>query len=150
MPTGRLPGDLTLRPVRRLAGDAPEGVPLTHAVAAAKRADPAITNPDVLAEHLRALPRAFRLLAAIDGDGIVRATAGFGTFGTTASVIFVNTDPAWRRRGIGQAMTATALRTAMRFGARQAGLDASDTGQSIYGRLGFDVATSLTRFRRIG
>jgi hypothetical protein len=105
VPTVRLRSQLTLRPVRRLAGDAPAGVSLTEAVAAATRADPAITDPEGLAHHLLALPRAFRLLAAVDGDDVVRATAGSGTFGTTASVIFVNTDPDWRRRGIGQAMT---------------------------------------------
>ena len=148
VPSVSLPGELTLRPVRRLAEDAHNGVPLTQAIAAAGRADPGITDPDALADHLRALPAAFGLFAAVDGAGVVRATSGSGTFGTTASVIFVNTDPDWRGRGIARAMTATALRAAEQSGARHAGLDASDAAVPIYLRLGFQAATPLRRFRR--
>jgi GNAT superfamily N-acetyltransferase len=150
VPAVPLPGELTLRPVRRLADDAPDGVPLTRAVAAARRADPGITDPQALADHLRGLPPAFRLSAALDRAGVVRATSGSGAFGTTASVIFVNTDPDWRRRGIAQAMTATALRAAEQAGAHHAGLDASDAGMPLYLRLGFQAATPVTRFRRPG
>ncbi len=142
-----LPCGLTLRPVRRLADDTPRGVPLAQAVAAASRADPGITNPRALADHLRSLPRAFGLWAAVDEAGVVRATSGSGAFEATASVIFVNTDPDWRRRGIARAMTATALRAARQAGARSAGIDASDAGRELYLRLGFETATVITRFR---
>jgi GNAT superfamily N-acetyltransferase len=145
--TAALPGGLTLRPVRRLAGDAPGGVPLSRAAAAASRADPAITDPRALADHLRSLPSGFALWAAVDEDGVVRATSGYGAFGTTASVIFVNTDAGWRRRGIARAMTATALRAARQAGARNAGIDASDAGRGLYTQLGFEQATAITRFR---
>jgi ribosomal protein S18 acetylase RimI-like enzyme len=147
VPAVPLPSELTLRPVRRLAEDAPGGVPLTQAVAAAGRADPGIDDPPALAEYLRTLPPGFRLFAAVDDSGVVRATSGSGAFGTTASVIFVNTDPDWRRRGIARAMTATALRSARDDGARDAGLDASDAGRELYLRLGFETATFTTRFR---
>lgn len=142
-----LPCGLALRPVRRLADDAPDGVPLAQAVAAASRADPGITDPRALTDHLRSLPRAFGLWAAVDTSGVVRATAGSGTFDATASVIFVNTDPHWRRRGIARAMTAIALGAAQQEGAHRASIDASDAGRELYLRLGFENATPITRFR---
>ncbi len=42
---------------------------------------------------MRSLPPEMRLFAAVDGEGVVRATSGSGAFGAPASVIFVNTDP---------------------------------------------------------
>ena len=150
----RLPSGLTLRPVRRLANDPPGGVPLTQAVAAACRADLESSDARALAEHLRSLPRAFALWAAVDDGDSVRGTSGSAGFGATASVIFVNTDPDWRHRGIARAMTAIALRAArnahhragasashrfyaaQRAGARYAGLDASVSGRALYLSLG--------------
>lgn len=126
--------------------DAPDGASLTDAAAAARRADPEITDPQALVDYLQSLPSAFGLFTAVDDAGVVRATSGSGAFGTTASVIFVNTDPGWRRRGIALAMTATALRSAEQSGARHAGLDASDAGRELYVRLGFQAATPVTRF----
>jgi GNAT superfamily N-acetyltransferase len=82
----------------------------------------------------------------VDRDGPVRATSASGTFGTEATVIFVNADPEWRGRGIGQAMTAAALSAAEDSGARRAGFDASDAGARIYLRLGFEAVTRTTRF----
>jgi GNAT superfamily N-acetyltransferase len=142
-----LPSGLTLRPVRRLADDTRDGVPLAEAVAAASRADPRITDPRALADHLRSLPSAFGLWAAVDDGGVVRATSGSGVFETAASVIFVNTDPDWRRRGVARAMTAVALGAARQAGACSAGIDASDAGRELYLRLGFENATVITRFR---
>ena len=77
----------------------------------------------------------------------MRATSGSGVFDEYATVIFVtHLIPDWRGRGIGQAMTAEALRAAQRGGARQAALDASDPGRLLYLRLGFKNAGTLTRF----
>jgi GNAT superfamily N-acetyltransferase len=142
-----LPSRLTLRPVRRLAHDPPGGVPLTQAVAAACRADPESTDAQALADHLRSLPRAFALWAAVDHGDTVRGTSGSAAIGATASVIFVNTDPDWRRRGIARAMTAIALRAAQHAGAGYAGLDASDEGRQLYLSLGFEAASLVRRFR---
>ncbi len=149
IPAPALPGELTFRPVRRLPGDSPDGVPLEDAAAAAKLAAPTIdATLNVFAEYLRSLPAEIRLFAAVDGDGVVRATSGSGAFGSAANVIFVNTHARWRGRGIGYAMTAAALHAAMAAGARQACLDASDAGMSIYLRLGFEAVTRTTRFFR--
>jgi len=146
VPALPLPSGLTLRPVKRLAADPADGVPLQDAVAAAMFASPASNDPpDVLADYLRSLPPAVRLLAAVDGEGIVRATSAYGSFGTEASVMFVNTHPDWRRRGIGQAMTAAAPRAAQACGARRACLDASNAGTRNE-RLGFETVTRTTRF----
>jgi GNAT superfamily N-acetyltransferase len=149
VPALPLPDGLRLRPVRRLATDPPDGVPLEAAVAAAMHADPRITDtPDAFAAYLRALPPSDRLFAAVDRHGTVRATSGSGVLGTVASALFVDTDPAWRGRGIARAMTAAALRAARDAGARQGCLDATAEGLSIYRRLGFAALTPLTQFVR--
>jgi ribosomal protein S18 acetylase RimI-like enzyme len=150
VPAVSLPDELTLRPVRRLTQDAPDGVALEDAVAAASGADPRIDDPRGIAAFLRSLPTAMQLFAAVDTDGVVRATAGAGAFGNHASVIFINTVPAWRGRGVGRAMTAAALRAAAQSGAHQAGLDATEAGLGIYRQLGFEVVTAIRRFSRSG
>ncbi|HUX71888.1 MAG TPA: GNAT family N-acetyltransferase [Cellulomonadaceae bacterium] len=76
------------------------------------------------------------------------ATSGFGAFGAHATVFFVNTHPSWRRRGIGRAMTATALRSASLAGASQASLDAADA--AVCSRLGFEVVARATQLFRAG
>jgi GNAT superfamily N-acetyltransferase len=147
VPAFPLPGELTLRAVRRLDDDPPDGVSLEEAVAVARGADPMTAGPpDALANLLRSLPSAVRLFAAIDDNGTVRATSGSGAFGADATVLFVNTEPGWRRRGIGRAMTAAALRAARMSGARRACLDSSDAGATIYLQLGFEIAGRMTRF----
>jgi GNAT superfamily N-acetyltransferase len=149
VPVVPLPGDLALRPVLREPGDPPDGVPLREAAAIAMRADPDIRGElDAFADYLRSLPSAFRLLAAVDPSGAVRATAGSGAFGIYGSVIFVDTDPRWRGRGVGTAMTSTALHAAREAGATRACLDASDAGAGIYRRLGFEAVGPVTRFYR--
>jgi GNAT superfamily N-acetyltransferase len=149
VPATPLPSELRMRSVRRLPDDAPDGVPLDDAAAAAILADPGFDGPpEELASYLRSLPATTRLFAAVDGDGVVRATSGCGAFRAFASVMFVNTDAAWRGRGVGRAMTAAALRAAHEDGARHACLDATDAGLSVYQRLGFEVASRVTRFVR--
>jgi ribosomal protein S18 acetylase RimI-like enzyme len=150
VPVPALPDGLALRPVRRLPGDPPDGVPLEAAVAAAvAAADPAIDDtPQQFAAYLRSLPPADRLFAAVDRAGVVRATSAAGAAGTAASVYLVNTDPAWRRRGIGRAMTAAALAAARDSGARHGSLDATEAGLPIYRSLGFEALTRTTQFVR--
>jgi ribosomal protein S18 acetylase RimI-like enzyme len=147
VPEPRLPAGLTVRPVRRVPEDPADGVPLTDAVAVAARAAPAgEASPDALTAYLRSLPGDPRLFAAVDQDGVVRGTSGSRTFGSDAYAFFVNTDPGWRRRGIGLAMTAAALRSSWRRGATRASLDASDSGAALYRRLRFTAVAQITQF----
>ncbi len=143
VPAVPLPAGLALRPV----GEA--GVPLELAAALAIRADPSIEQPlETFTDFLRSLPPQFRLLAAVDTTDTVRATAGAGAFGLDAMAFFVNTDPDWRRRGIGRAMTAAALHVAHEAGATRARLDASRAGLGLYLALGFEVAGAATQYFR--
>lgn len=140
IPAAPLPAELQLR---RVADD---GVPLVDAAAAAMRADPGIDGPpERFAGYLRSLAATY-LFAATDGDGVIRATSGCRAFGAAASVMFVNTDPGWRGRGIGRAMTALALRAARDRGARHAALDSTEAGLRLYQRLGFATVSPVTRF----
>jgi predicted GNAT family acetyltransferase len=144
-----LPDGLVLRPVHRLASEAPNGVALRDAVAVAIASDPGIAEPaDEFARFLTGLPTSVRLFAAVDDAGVARATSGCQVFGEYARVFFVNTEPSWRHRGIGRAMTAEALRAAAASGARHAFLHATDDGASVYMRLGFELAGRLTRYSR--
>ena len=141
-----LPEGLDLRPVDRVGAGAPDAVPLKAAVAAAIASDPAITDADHIARYLSGLPSSVRLFAAVDETGAARATSACHVFGEYAQVFFVSTEPAWRRRGIGGAMTAGALRGAASLGARRAFLHSTADGASLYKRLGFEPAGLLTRY----
>jgi len=63
--------------------------------------------------------------------GYLDGAIGFGIVG------WVGTDPAYRRRGIGAAITAVATNAGFDFGARWMGLQASPMGLPIYTKLGF-------------
>lgn len=141
-----LPDGLTQRPIAT-SRDA-VGVPVEAAAAAALRSDPRMaptTNLDDFVGYLRSIPNT-RFLAAVDDDGVVRATAAAASWAATAGVFFVNTDPAWRGRGVGTAMTAAVLRAATADGAGRACLDASELGLAIYRRLGFASVGGITQF----
>ena len=149
VPDRPLPSGLTLRPVRRVPEDPPDGVPLTDAVAAVGRATPAgAVSTTALATYLRSLAGDPRLFAAVDDDGTVRATSGSRTFFSDADVFFVNTDRGWRRRGLGLSMTSAAMRSAGSSGATRASLDASGPGIALYRRLGFTAVAQITQFSR--
>ena len=147
-PAASLPGDLTLRAVRRTNNDPPTDFPLTEAVALAVRADASDDSltTESLAAHLRAMPTTVRLFAAVDNDGSVVGTAGVGVFGRYAHLIFVNTERERRGEGIGRAMTMRALADARERGAAAAYLDASPDGRNLYNAMGFETAAVLTRF----
>lgn len=140
---------LTLRPVD-VSSSSPDEVALVAAAEAALRSDPSggpLDDLDGFVAYLRSVPNACHL-AATEADGVVRATAAAATFDHAAAVFFVNTDPAWRGRGVGTAMTAAALRAAASAGAERACLDASGLGLSIYVRLGFRAVGPATLFVR--
>jgi GNAT superfamily N-acetyltransferase len=148
VPAVALPEGLMFRPVERLA-PLEGSVPLVDAAAVAVAADSDIVDtPVVFARFLESLPGSVRLFAAIDEGGVVRATSGCDVFGEHTRVLFVNTDPRWRGRGIGGAMTAAALQAAARSGAQRAYLDATDVAVSLYRRLGFEAAGRSMRYVR--
>ena len=140
-----LPDGLTVRAVRRVAADPPDGVALEDAIAAVALAAPRL-DPEAVMGFLRSLPGETQLLAAVDAEGCVRATSGWQLSGRHVRVILVDTEPAWQGRGVGTAMTSAALHAARVRGARVATLDASAAGQSIYLRLGFESVSQTTRF----
>jgi len=147
IPELALPAGLSLRGVSMHAGDGGR-VALVEAALAAVRSDPTMaptSNLEDFVDYLRSVPST-RYLAAVDDEGIVRATAAAATWGSTAGVFFVNTDPGWRGRGVGTAMTAAALRKAAAGGADRACLDATTLGLSIYLRLGFESVGGITQF----
>lgn len=146
VPAPELPSELRLRRVRRLNGEPPDGVPLEDAVAAVRLADPRVEDPDAFADFLDSLPAEAHLFAAVDRDGVVRATSGLTAFDSEGRVFFVNTVPDWRRRGIGQTMTAAALHVASGHGVERVCLDATGAGLGIYRRLGFEAVAQSTRF----
>ncbi len=149
-PTG-LPEGLSLRRVRRVPSDPDDGVTLEQAAQACLNADPqmaAVPLPGFLS-YLRSLPPTTQLLAAVDAQRVVRATAGCSAQDADASAFFVNTDPQWRGKGVATAMTAFALAWGYRSGARMASLDASSAGLAIYVRLGFEPVSPTTLFSRL-
>jgi ribosomal protein S18 acetylase RimI-like enzyme len=150
LPRVPLPNGLVLRPVKRSAREGRDAVPLQDAVAVAIASDPGIRDPaEDFAAFLSSLSPSVRLFAAVDEDGVPRATSGCDVFGEHARVFFVNTEPGWRRRGIGHAMTVAAVRTAASSGARRAVLDATDSGTPLYMRLGFEAAGRYVPYSRL-
>jgi len=149
-------GDLSSTPARSLPdglvqrrlGD-PCAPDLLSAARLVVRADPTVTqSPEEFATYVRNLSPPPMLLAAVDHTGAVRATSGYRVTETDATVMLVNTDPAWRRRGVGLAMTSSALRACAMAGATRACLEVTDAGASIYRSLNFRTAARASQFSR--
>ncbi len=75
------------------------------------------------------------LLGRLDGRAV--ASAELFTSGGVAGLYSVGTLPAVRRRGLGRAMTAAALREARDRGYRIGALQGTEMGVPVYRRLGF-------------
>jgi GNAT superfamily N-acetyltransferase len=152
IPVLPVPERLTIRPVRRAATDPINGVPLRQAAEACLKADPHTAGHPLpgFVGFLQSLPVSTRLLAAVDDQHCVCGTAGSSALGLDANAYFVSTDESWRRQGLATAMTAVALTWAREAGARQASLDASPAGLSIYLRLGFQAVSPARLFARFG
>lgn len=146
VPSVALSQDLVLSDVALAPCADPQRVDLAAAAEVAIEAAPADGSSAQLAAYLREMRPVPHLFAALDAHGSVRATAGFRVSGVDASVFFVNTQRPWRRRGIGRAMTATALHRARRAGAVRASLDASEAGATIYRSLGLVTVGLVTQF----
>ncbi|WP_284349165.1 GNAT family N-acetyltransferase [Roseisolibacter agri] len=80
-------------------------------------------------------------------DGVPVATAEVTLAGGSAGVFNVATRTAFRRRGIGGAVTAHALRDAHVAGARRGVLEASADGAGVYARLGFRAMGMVTEYK---
>ena len=83
-------------------------------------------------------------LGRLDGEPVATATV-FVAAGV-AGIYDVSTIPAARRRGIGAAMTAQALRGAREDGYRIAVLHSSAAGLPLYRRLGFSEYCSIGQY----
>jgi ribosomal protein S18 acetylase RimI-like enzyme len=70
--------------------------------------------------------------------GVPVATVSLFFAAGVAGVYFVSTAPEYRRRGIGAAVTLSALRAARELGFRAAVLGSSPLGHGVYRRLGFE------------
>ena len=66
------------------------------------------------------------------------STSGLFTGAGVAGIIAVATHPDWRGRGFGRALTAAAIEAGRQAGFDTASLMASDMGQPVYRRLGFE------------
>ncbi|WP_229841543.1 GNAT family N-acetyltransferase [Streptomyces brasiliensis] len=85
-----------------------------------------------------------RLAAVLDGR-VVRTTTVITAHGV-AGIFLVHVAEAHRRRGIGAALTAAALRTGQERGMRQAALMASPAGEPLYRRFGFAAVAGYRLF----
>jgi ribosomal protein S18 acetylase RimI-like enzyme len=65
-----------------------------------------------------------------------------------AGIFNIATEEAYRRRGIGEAMTAHVIKVARESGCRIAALQASEAGRALYERMGFRVVSPYLEFRR--
>jgi ribosomal protein S18 acetylase RimI-like enzyme len=83
--------------------------------------------------------------AAYDETGGPVAAGSFQTAGEFAEIFGVGTLPAYRRRGLGAALTAALVRAAAELGARTVFLSAGDSEVSrVYARIGFrTVGTAM-------
>lgn len=80
-------------------------------------------------------------------DGRPVATAALCMTAGTAGVYNVAVSPAHRRRGLGEALTAHAIRRGVQhFGADLATLQASEAGAPVYLRMGFTVVSHYRGF----
>jgi GNAT superfamily N-acetyltransferase len=112
------------------------------------------TPPDqhVLRFYARATPALLRpdaplwLYVGYLGDVPV-ATAELTVGGGVVGLYNIITQPAYRRRGVGTAMTLQPLRDAHEQGATTAILQASDEGARVYSRVGFTPLGDIREFK---
>lgn len=76
-----------------------------------------------------------------DADGVVVGTGVVTINGPVAWIGTVWVEPAWRRRGVGLALTRATIETAEGAGCRTLLLVATEAGRPMYERLGFEVQT---------
>ena len=134
-----MPSDITVQPValHRGASGYPLDAALRLAVEYGEKAAPAAFRDLELEARLLRKLSGIQFFAATTEDGSCVGTAGSRVVDRSALIASVATYPTARKRGIGTAMTAVALRAAAEAGAVEAYLDSTEAGRGIYRRLGF-------------
>jgi predicted N-acetyltransferase YhbS len=92
-------------------------------------------NLDFVTRHARTRPFVAEADGAIVGTGVVSLNGPVAWIGT----IWV--EPAWRRRGVGMALTQATIDVAEAAGCRTFLLVATEAGRRLYERIGFEVQT---------
>lgn len=92
-------------------------------------------NLDFVTRHAETHPFVAEADGQIVGTGVLSVNGSVGWIGT----IFV--EPAWRRRGVGMALTQAAIETAESAGCRTLLLVATAAGRPLYEKIGFEVQT---------
>ena len=93
-------------------------------------------------------PETHPFVAEADGEVV-----GTGVLSVNGSVGWIGTiwvEPAWRRRGVGMALTQATIDTAESAGCRTLLLVATDAGRPLYEKIGFEVQTGIASWRRPG
>jgi GNAT superfamily N-acetyltransferase len=84
------------------------------------------------------------LVGYVENEPVTTATLFYT--GNTVGLYFIATAPAWRRQGLGAAITVAALQAARKQGAVWAVLCASSMGHSVYRRVGFSDLVPIRIF----
>jgi ribosomal protein S18 acetylase RimI-like enzyme len=142
------------------ADDAPAALRIVRARTAATLDDFAAVNADNWSPADPMVPRFYRLTAAAllapdcpqrlyvgYVDDVPVATVEATLAGALVGLFNVSTREAWRRRGIGAAMTRHALHDARAAGARTGVLQASADGVGVYARIGFRPFGAVTEYK---
>jgi ribosomal protein S18 acetylase RimI-like enzyme len=133
LPEPALPAGLVVERVEQ-AADVADYV---DAYASSFGVGPEIRDAVVKAESgLRTdLGRLIRLVGRVDGRPV--ATSAVVISDGVAGLYWIATDPEYRGRGIGAALTAEAMAVGRQYGASVCTLQASGLGEPVYRRLGF-------------
>ena len=92
-----------------------------------------------------AYPDVVRLAGRVGGKTVGTCTLSLGT--EAGALYCIATDPEYRRRGIGTALTREALRITRESGRRIATLQASSEGEPVYRSIGFETVARYRLFQ---
>ena len=92
-------------------------------------------NLDFVTRHAETHPFVAEADGEVVGTGVLSVNGSVGWIGT----IFV--EPAWRRRGVGMALTQATIDSAELAGCRTLLLVATEAGRRLYEKIGFEVQT---------
>jgi predicted N-acetyltransferase YhbS len=146
-PLGRLPDLEEPPPGLRIETVAPEArlTELVRTYSASMGVAPALEADVVRIEAHRDDNAEIVRLAAVLDDEVVGTTVVITAYGV-AGIFIVHVAEKHRRRGVGGALTAAALRAGQRHGMRLAALIASPAGEPLYRRFGFTTVSKYQLF----